>query len=71
MLDGQLVVQYNCLTATSDSMITEGNFITTARTLKPLLSENVKFIQKVTFGPLMDFKQNHYGIWKYYKNSYL
>ena len=30
MLDGQLVVQYNCLTATSDSMITVGNFITTA-----------------------------------------
>ena len=71
MLDGQLVVQYNCLTATSDSMITVGNFITTVGALKPLLRENVQFIQKVTFGPLMYFKQNHYGIWKYYKNSYL
>ena len=31
---------------------------------------NAQFIQKVTFEPLMDFKQNHYGSWKYYKNCY-
>ena len=34
------------------------------------LKGNAQFIQKVTFGPLMDFKQNHYGNWKYYKNCY-
>ena len=25
---------------------------------------NVQFFQKVTFEPLVDFKQNHYGSWK-------
>ena len=31
---------------------------------------NVQFVQKVTFEPLMDFKQNHYGNWKYYESYY-
>ena len=31
---------------------------------------NVQFVQKVTLEPLMDFKQNHYGSWKYYKSCY-
>ena len=31
---------------------------------------NAQFVQKLTFEPLMDFKQNHYGSWKYYKSSY-
>ena len=35
------------------------------------LKGNAQFFQKVTFEPLMDFKQNHYGSWKYYKNCYL
>ena len=29
---------------------------------------NVQFVQKVTFEPLMYFKQNHDGSWKYYKS---
>ena len=32
---------------------------------------NVQFVQKVTFQPLMDFKQNHHRIWKYYKKLLL
>ena len=35
-----------------------------------ILKGNMQFIQKVTFEPLMDFKQNHYGSWKYYKSCY-
>ena len=31
---------------------------------------NAQFVQKVTFKPLMNFKQNHYGSWKYYKSCY-
>ena len=31
---------------------------------------NAQFVQKVTFEPLTDFKQNHYGSWKYYKSCY-
>ena len=31
---------------------------------------NAQFVQKVTFEPLMDFKQKHYGSWKYYKSCY-
>ena len=31
---------------------------------------NAQFVQKVTFEPSMDFKQNHYGCWKYYKSCY-
>ena len=31
---------------------------------------NAQFIQKETFEPLMDFKQNYYGSWKYYKSCY-
>ena len=31
---------------------------------------NAQFFQKVTFEPLMNFKQNHYGSWKYYKSCY-
>ena len=31
---------------------------------------NTQFVQKVTFKPLMDFKQNYYGSWKYYKCCY-
>ena len=31
------------------------------------LKGNAQFFQKVTFEPLMDFKQNHYGNRKYYK----
>ena len=32
------------------------------------LKGHVQFVQKVIFEPLMDFKQNHYGSWKYYKS---
>ena len=32
------------------------------------LKGNVQFVQKVTFEPLMDFKQNHYESCKYYKS---
>ena len=35
-----------------------------------LIKGNAQFVQKVTFEPLMDFKQNHYGSWKYYKSCY-
>ena len=31
---------------------------------------NAQFVQKVTFEPLMNFKRNHFGNWKYYKNFY-
>ena len=31
---------------------------------------NAQFVQKVTFEPLLDFKQNHYRSWKYYKSCY-
>ena len=31
---------------------------------------NAQFVQKVTFEPLINFKQNHYGSWKYYKSCY-
>ena len=34
------------------------------------LKGNAQFFQKVTFEPLMDFKQNHYGNRKYYKSCY-
>ena len=34
------------------------------------LKGNAQFVQKVTFEPLMDFIQNHYGSWKYYKTCY-
>lgn len=29
---------------------------------------NARFVQKVTFNPLMDFEQNLYLSWKYYKH---
>ena len=29
---------------------------------------NAQFVEKVTFEPLIDFKQNHYGNWKCYKS---
>ena len=32
---------------------------------------NAQFVQKVTFEPLIDSKQNHCGSWKYYKSCYL
>ena len=32
------------------------------------VKENAQFVQKVIFKPLMDFKQNHYAKWKYYKS---
>ena len=35
-----------------------------------ILKRNAQFVQKETFGALMNFKQNHYGRWKYYKNFY-
>ena len=35
-----------------------------------VLNGNGQFAQKVTFEPLMDFKQHHYGSWKYYKSCY-
>ena len=28
------------------------------------------FVQKVIFELLMDFKQNHYGSWRYHKSWY-
>ena len=31
---------------------------------------NTQFVQKVTFEPLMVFKQSHYGSWKYYKSLF-
>ena len=31
---------------------------------------NAQFVQKLTFESLMDYKQNHYGSWKYFKSSY-
>ena len=31
---------------------------------------NAQLVQKVTFELLMDFKQNHYENWKYYKSCY-
>ena len=34
------------------------------------LKGNAQLIQEVTYESLMDFKQNHYGNWKYYKNCY-
>ena len=34
------------------------------------LKGNVQFVQKVTFDPLIDFKQNHYANRKCYKNCY-
>ena len=35
--------------------------------IEVVLKGNAQFVQKVTFEPLIDFKQNHYGRWKYYK----
>ena len=34
------------------------------------LKGNAQFVKKMTFEPLMDFKQNYYGSWKYYKSCY-
>ena len=34
------------------------------------LKEMRNLFKKVTFEPLMDLKQNHYGSWKYYKSCY-
>ena len=34
------------------------------------LKGNVQLVQKVTFEPLVDFKQNYYGSWKYQKSCY-
>ena len=36
-----------------------------------IVKGNAQFVQKVTFEPLMDFKQNHCGSWKYYKKLLL
>ena len=35
-----------------------------------LFKGNALFVQKLTFEPLMDFKQNHYGSWEYNKSFY-
>ena len=35
-----------------------------------LFKGNAQFVQKVTFEPSMDFKQNHCWSWKYYKSCY-
>ena len=35
-----------------------------------VLKRNAQFFQKVTFEPLMDLKQNHYGNWKCFKSCY-
>ena len=35
-----------------------------------LVKGNAQFVQKLTFEPLMDFKQNHYGSWEYNKSFY-
>ena len=35
-----------------------------------VIKGNAQFVQKVTFEPLEDFKQNHYGSWYYYKSCY-
>ena len=32
---------------------------------------NAQFVQKVTFEPLIDFKQNYYANWKCYKSCYV
>ena len=37
---------------------------------REMLKGDAQFVQKVTFGTLTDFKQNHYGSWKYYKSCY-
>ena len=39
-------------------------------TLSASIKGNAQFDGKVTFEPLLDFKQNHYGSWKYYKSCY-
>ena len=36
------------------------------KTFYALFRGNTQFFQKVTFEPLMDFKQNHHRSWKYY-----
>ena len=36
------------------------------KTFCALFRGNTQFVQKVTFEPLMDFKQNHHRSWKYY-----
>ena len=38
--------------------------------LNGFLKGKAQFAQEVTSEPLMDFKQNHYGRWKYYKTLY-
>ena len=37
---------------------------------KTKVKGNAQFVQEVTCEPLMDFKQDHYGGWKYYKSCY-
>ena len=44
--------------------------VETVSVFKTKVKGNAQFVQKVTFEPLMDFKQNHYGSWKYYKSCY-
>ena len=40
------------------------------RWILQIFKGNAQFVQKATFEPLMGFKQNHYGSWKYYKSCY-
>ena len=37
---------------------------------KAVLKGNGPFVKKLTFEPLMGFKQNRYGSWTYYKSCY-
>ena len=41
-----------------------GMSIVIAQQKNVLLQGNAQFVQKVSFEPLMDFKQNHYRSWK-------
>ena len=38
--------------------------------VKRIIKGNAQFIQKATFEPLTDYKQNHYGSWKYCRSCY-
>ena len=46
------------------------SFVQDKKTDMLILKGNAQFVLKVTFEPLMDSNQNHYGSWNYCKSCY-
>ena len=51
------------LVKSTDSYLKFSSVFIITRSAILFIKGNAQFVQKVTFEPLMDFKQNHYGSW--------